>query len=233
MIRAMAFARKTISTLTNNPTWGLVIAVAIALAVNISTIQYIASLQNDLEIMFNSDLIGQNYIQSARIKVLSIDKDINNLFLLADTDEKYLVTERILTHTREVEALLGKSKPFYRTRRSAQLVAEAATSFAECARTIDSLIVLSKSGAAGEALALITGQMKNGFEKLDDRLSYLDGVKLRHDMKVFKNIDYQLSISIIFTVVALVATIGLRIFVYRRRKAGGPSRPTPPVGFLL
>ncbi len=228
MIRAVpAFVRKTSSTLINNPTWGLVIAVAIALVANISTIQYIASLQNDLEVMFNSDLIGQNYIQSARIKLLSIGKDVNNLFLLTDTDEKYVVTERILTYKREVESLLVKSKPFYRTRKSAQLVAEAGTAFAECAVIIDSLIALSKSGAAREALDIITGEMKNGFGKLDDRLSYLDGVKLRHDMKVFKNIDYQLSISIIFTVVALVTTVIMRILVYRRRKRRDPSRPAP------
>ena len=61
MIRAVpAFVRKTSSTLINNPTWGLVIAVAIALVANISTIEYIALLQKDLEVVFNSDLIGQN-----------------------------------------------------------------------------------------------------------------------------------------------------------------------------
>jgi hypothetical protein len=214
----IAFVRKTIATLIRNPTWGLAIAVVIALFVNISTILYIASLQNDLQVIFNTDHIGQNYIQSARIKLLTIDRDINNLFLLIDTDKKDLAAERILTNKRDVEALLAKSKQFYRARKSIQLVGEAGKLFAECAITIDSLIGLSKSGATGEALGIITGYMKTKFETLDDRLSYLDGLKQKHDLKVFKNIDYQLSISIIFTVIALVITIGVKIFMYRKKR---------------
>ena len=221
----IAFVRKTIATLIRNPTWGLVIAVVIALFVNISTIQYILSLQNNLEAMFNTDLIGQNYIQSTRIKLLSIDRDINNLFLLIDLDEKYVATERILTNKRDVAALLAKSKQFYRTKKSSQLVGEASKLFAECAITIDSLIGLSKSGAAGEAIGIITGNMKTQFETLDDRLNYLDGLKLRHDIKVFKNINYQLSISIIFTVIALVITIGIKLFMYRKKRRSVGKEP--------
>ena len=221
----MAFVRKTITTLFRNPTWGLAIAVVIALFVNISTILYIASLQNDLQVIFNTDHIGQNYIQSARIKLLTIDRDINNLFLLIDTDKKDLATERILANKRDVEALLAKSRPFYRTRKSSQLVGEAGRLFAECAITIDSLIGLSKSGATGEAIGIITGYMKTEFETLDDRLNYLDGLKQRHDIKVFKNIDYQLSISILFTLIALVITIGIKIFMYRKKRKSIGKEP--------
>jgi hypothetical protein len=218
MSAATAFVRKTIATLLQNPTWGLAIAVVIALVVNISTIQYIASLQNSLQIMVKTDLIGQNYIQSTRIKLLSMDKEIKNLFLLSDFDEKFLAAEKILTYKSEVEALLAKSKPFFRTKKSGQLIGEAGKLFSECAITVDSLIVLSKSGATGEALGILTGPMKNELEKLDERLDYLDGLKLRHDIKMFKSIDYQLSISIIFTVIALVITIGVKIFMYRKNR---------------
>ncbi len=218
-----ALFRFVISALIHNPTWGLVVAVVIALIANLSTIQYIFSLQNNLEGMFKTDLIGQNYIQTARIKLLSINKDINNLFLLTDVDEKYLVTEKILTHKREVGELIAKSKPFYGTKKSSRLVGEAGASFAECAITIDSLIALSKSEATGEAVDVITGPMKHEFETLDSLLGYLDGVKQRHDIRVYKNIDYQLTISIIFTLVALVITIGVRIFVFRSQKKGSRS----------
>ena len=216
--KVSAFFRFVITALIHNPTWGLVVAVAIALAANISTIQYIASLQTDLEVVFNTDLVGRNYIQTARMKLLSVNKDINNLFLLADTTEKVLATERILAGKSGVEAMLAKAKPYYRTKKSARLVAEAASLFAECAGTIDSLVDLSKSEADGEAVGIISGPLKHEFESLDERLGYLDGMKLRHDMGLFRNIDYQLTLSIIVTLVALVITIGTRIFVYRSQK---------------
>ena len=213
-----ALFRFVISALIHNPTWGLVVAVVIALIANLSTIQYIFSLQNNLEGMFKTDLIGQNYIQTARIRLLSINKDINNLFLLTDVDEKYLVTEKILSHKREVGELIAKSKPFYGTKKSARLVGEAGATFTECVTTIDSLIVLSKAEETNEAVNVITGPMKHEFETLDSLLGYLDGVKQRHDIRLYKNIDYQLTISIIFTLVALVITIGVRIFVFRSQK---------------
>lgn len=216
--KAVSFFRFVIAALIHNPTWGLVVAVVIALAVNISTVQYIASLQTDLEVVFNTDLVGRSYIQTARMKLLSVNKDINNLFLLTDTNEKYLATERILASKRDVETMLAKAKPYYRTRKSARLVAQADSLFAECEITIDSLVALSQSGADSHAVEIITGYMKHEFEKLDDQLGYLDGLKLKRDARLFKDIDYQLTISIIVTLVALVFTIGVRIFVYRSTK---------------
>jgi Four helix bundle sensory module for signal transduction len=215
---------KLLNLLLTNPTWGLVIAIAISLVGNLLTIQYIFTLQNNLETMFNTDLIGQNYVQSARIKLLTINKEINKLFLVSDLDEKYLVTEEILTCRRDVETLLAKSKPFFRARKSAQLLGEATTVFSECGATIDSLVVLSKSDATADAVGIITGQMKTQFERLDGQLGSLDQIKMRHDLRVFRNIDFQLTVSIVFTAVALAITVGVRVFMYRRRKRLAGSR---------
>jgi hypothetical protein len=215
---------KLLNVLLTNPTWGLVIAIAISLVGNLLTIQYIFTLQNNLETMFNTDLIGQNYIQSARINLLTINKEINKLFLVSDLDEKYLVTEKILTGRRDVETLLAKSKPFFGSKRSGLLLADATKLFSECGATIDSLIALSKSGATTDAVVIITGQMKTQFERLDGQLGNLDQIKMRHDLRVFRNIDFQLTVSIVFTAVALAITVGVRVFMYRRRKTLAGSR---------
>ncbi len=218
--KVAAFFRFIITSLIHNPTWGLVFAMAVALVANISTVQYIASLQNDLDVMFNTDIVGRNYVQAARIKLLSVNKDVNNLFLFTDTDERYLTTEKILSAKIDLKTLLAKAKPYYRTKKGARLMAKADSSFAECATTIDSLVALSKSRADSEAVGIICGSMKHEFETLDDRLSYLDGMKVRRDMRLFKDIDYQLTISIIVTLIALVVTICVRIFIFlSQRKA--------------
>jgi hypothetical protein len=216
----IAFIRKIIAILFKSPTWGLVIAVAIALVANISTIVYIVSLQNDLEAMFTTDLSARDNIQSARIKLLSIHKDINNLFKIIDIDEKEAAVGKILANKRDIETLLARSKRLYRSRKSIQLVGEAGSLFAECAVAIDSLVALSKSPdtGSGQAPGILNGRMKEQFDTLDGRLNYLDGLKQRHDLRVFRNIEYQLSISIVFTVVALVITIVIRLVMYRRRK---------------
>ncbi|HUI93628.1 MAG TPA: MCP four helix bundle domain-containing protein [Chitinivibrionales bacterium] len=217
----IAFIRKIAATLFRSPTWGLVIAVAIALVANISTIVYIVSLQNDLEAMFTTDLTARDCIQSARIKILSIHKDVHNLFQLADSGARDAAAGKILADRRDVESLLAKSKQLYRSRRSVQLVGDAGRLFAECATAIDSLVDISKSGDDGQALGIINGRMREQFDTLDGRLHYLDGLKQRHDLRVFRNIDYQLTISIVFTVIALVISIVIRLVMYRQKKKPG------------
>jgi hypothetical protein len=215
---------KLINLLITNPAWGLVIAIVISLVGNLLTIQYIFTLQSDLESMFNTDLIGQNYVQTARIKLLTINKEINKLFLVTDIDDKYLATEKILTYKRDTEALLAKSKPFFRQRKSSQLLTEATKLFAECSATIDSVVTISKVDGKGGAPDILTGQLKTQFERLDAQLAELDQIKIKHDLRLFRNIDYQLSVSIVFTIIALVITIGIRILMYRRKKKLGKSR---------
>jgi hypothetical protein len=215
---------KLVNLLITNPAWGLVIAIAISLVGNLLTIQYIFTLQNDLESMFNTDLIGQNYVQTARIKLLTINKEINKLFLLTDFDAKGLATEKILVYRRDTEALLAKSKPFFRQRKSSLLLTEATKLFAECSAAIDSAVAISKSENKGAEADAITDQVKTQFERLDAQLAELDQLKIKHDLRLFRNIDYQLSVSIVFTTIALVITIGIRILMYRRKKKLGKSR---------
>ena len=85
---SVANLKVTIQKLASHPTWGLFAAIGIALVTNILTVRYIYSLQTDLQSMYGQDLIGQNYIQTARIKLLTIGKAMGTLFLLKDDREK-------------------------------------------------------------------------------------------------------------------------------------------------
>jgi hypothetical protein len=195
--------------------WGVVIVIIFSLIGNLATVQYIYSLQNDLQHLYKNDLIGQNYIQSARIELFSIDQDLNHLFLAKDTLTKNNALTHIASHTDDLKLLLKKSKSLYHSRKGRLLLEKTGPVMQECQRTIDTLVSLSRQEETDKASGIIFGAMKDRFGKLDSMLDNLDNIKVKHDITLYKNIDYGLTISILFTVIMLVLTIVFKIFNYR------------------
>jgi hypothetical protein len=207
-----------------NAMWGLVIAIVISLVTNILTIAYIFSLQDDLQSLVKKDLLGQNYIQAAQIKMLVIEKELNGLFLSRNLATTLAATNTITTYKHDMEGLLSKAKPQYRSKNGSALLATAAKDFSTCERTIDTLIALANTGNKDAALEILAGDMDEQFDAFDKQLHTLDNIKQKHDIKVYKNIDYELSISVTFTVIAVIVTIIIRLFLYWRSKGMKKAR---------
>lgn len=212
--------RVVLGKLVGDSAWGLIIAIAFLLVSNILTVVYIWSLQGNLQTMFEKDLLGQNYVQTARIKLLTISNGMNSLFHLEDPKEKSDAVDAILSQKTELDFYLKKSVSRGRSSKATGIAAEIDKAFGECRTVIDTLIQMSKSDISEGAFAIILGDMKNRFEAFDRLLYKLDNIKLKHDIKIYRNIDYQLTISIVFTLVTLLITIGYKLFVFRRTKAG-------------
>jgi GNAT superfamily N-acetyltransferase len=213
-----ALLRLVLQKFIDNPMLGLFSAIVIALISSVVTIKYIASLQSDLQSMYGQDLIGRNYVQTARIRLLSLENDIGGLFLLSDSTARDSAAETVFKQRTTLEGLLKKAKPLYRTKRSAAWIANATKLFAECGVLIDSAVTLSKSDRKSNGYALYFGKIRKHFEKIDKWLSNLDEIKLRNDIKKYRAIDYGLTISIVFTLATLLATIIFKIFAFRRTR---------------
>ena len=207
-----------------NALWGLVIAIMISLVTNILTIQYIFSLQDDLQSLVKKDLLGQNYIQAAQIKLLSIEKELYGLFLSKNTATTLAAIRTVTTEKNAMEALLAKAKPQFKSKKGAALFSAVLKDFSKCENIIDTLIVLARTGATNVALDMLAGDMAEQFDSFGDQLHILDDIKQKRDIKVYKNIDYELSISVTFTVIAVIVTIIIRLFLYWRSKGMKKAR---------
>lgn len=216
---SVANLKITIQKLASHPTWGLCTAIGIALVTNILTVRYIYSLQTDLQSMYGQDLIGQNYIQTARIKLLTIGKEMGTLFLLKDDREKAVIIRNISADKREVESYIRKSAPMYRSKKGKVVFRNATRMISECSSIIDTLVDLSRSGSTGRAAGIILGAMENGFANADSALYKLDIMKMKHDIRLYRSIDYQLTLSVVFTFLTLLFTIAVKLFIYKRKSA--------------
>jgi hypothetical protein len=213
-----ASVQHLIHEIMTNAMWGLVIAIVISLVTNVLTIQYIFSLQDDLQSLVKKDLLGQNYIQAAQIKLLSIEKELYGLFLSKNMTTTLAATHTIMTEKNAMETLLTKAKPQYKSKKGSALLSAALKDFSICETTIDRLIVLARTGSTNVALDMLAGDMAEQFDTFSDQLHILDDIKQKHDIKVYKNIDYELSISVLFTVIAVIVTIIIRLFLYWRSR---------------
>lgn len=218
-----ASVRHLIHEIMTNAMWGLVIAIVISLVTNILTIQYIFSLQDDLQSLVKKDLLGQNYVQAAQIKLLSIEKELNGLFLARNLASALAASGAITADRRDMEALLTKAKPQFRSKKGSSMLSVAVKDFSRCEATIDTLIGLERAGKNESATELLAGDMNEQFDAFADHLRALDNIKQKHDIRVYKNIDYELSISVLFTVIAVIVTIIFRLFLYWRSK--GRAKP--------
>jgi uncharacterized membrane protein (DUF485 family) len=207
-----------IHEIMTNAMWGLVIAIVISLVTNILTILYIFTLQDDLQSLVKKDLLGQNSIQAAQIKLLSIEKELNGLFLSRNQASTLAAEGAITADRRDMEALLTKAKSQYRSKKGMAMLTAATNAFSVCEATIDTLITMAESGATDAGLELLSGDMNERFDAFAAQLHALDNIKQKHDIRVYRNIDYQLSISILFTVIAVIVTIIIRLFLYWRAK---------------
>jgi hypothetical protein len=213
-----ASVQHLVHEIMTNALWGLVIAIVISLVTNVLTIQYIFSLQNDLQSLVKKDLLGQNNIQAAQIKLLSIEKELYGLFLSRNPGTTFASINTIATDKHDMESLLAKAKPQYRSKKGSALISAAAKDFSRCETTMDTLIELARAGDNDGAMGILAGEMDKQFDAFGDQLRTLDNIKQKRDIKVYKSIDYELSISVLFTVIAVIVTIIIRLFLYRRSK---------------
>jgi len=221
--RITASVKHLIHEIMTNAMWGLVIAIVVSLVTNILTILYIFSLQDDLQSLIKKDLLGQNYVQAAQIKLLSIEKELNGLFLSKNLATTLAAIRAVNADKRDMEGLLIKAKPQYRAKKGSALLSAALRDFTKCEMTIDTLILLARAGATGAALDILSGDMAEQFDAFGDQLHALDNIKQKRDIRVYTNIDYELSISVLFTVIAVIVTIIFRLFLYWRTK--GHKKP--------
>ncbi|MDD5674936.1 MAG: hypothetical protein PHC61_12270 [Chitinivibrionales bacterium] len=200
-----------------HPTWGFIGAILIALVNNIGAVIYTVSLQHDLQAMYARDLYGQNYIQAARINLHLIDKELVALFLLKSDVALDSAVMRIHTDAHVLQGLVDKSKSFFHSKKGKTLWVNTNKAFGRYTLTIDTLVDLSRNAQKEKAIGFVQGVLRERFGHLDTLLAGLDNIKIRHDIGIYKRIDYELSISIVFTLIVLLLAIGTRVYIFRKQ----------------
>jgi GNAT superfamily N-acetyltransferase len=222
----ISVVRRLTKAIIRHPVVSLLSAIVVALVTSVGTIRYTTNLQRDLQSMYGNDLVGQNYLQTARITLLTLENDINILFLLPDSPARDSIAREIAQKRSTIDNLLKKAKPLSRSKRGTAVITTTMKLFAESDAQIDSAIVFTKKNEKRKGSAAgLTGDIRKRFAKIDASLNRIDQYKLKRDATKYRTINFTLTVSILFTVVTLIMTVFFKIFSFHRaRKKKGVGR---------
>jgi hypothetical protein len=201
----------------NDSLWGLLIVTAISLFSSIFTLRNISSLQHELQVMYERNVIGQNSIQLVRVRLLMVDRDVAKLFVVGNDAGKRIMAEGILRDEEQIKTLMANSSRFFVSGMTFNTFRESEKSLSHYFAIVNKVIDLTKKTDKEEAGAIVLGEMKANLEKLDHLLDQLDDFKVQHDIKLYKRIVNQLNLSLVVTFLVLLGTIIIRLHLYRRR----------------
>jgi Four helix bundle sensory module for signal transduction len=200
----------------NGASAGFITAIIIAIISSINTILFINRMQNDLQTMYEKDLIGQNNIQIARVNLIYLDREIKELILQKDYEAQNKSLDNINGYRQNILEHISIAEPTY-TGRNKQFFKEMKNTHDDYMKLLESNIYkikeLKNAKVAAEIIN-IDNEMKTNFVKLDNLLNRLDDIKQQKDIRIYKNIIVTNNITLIITILVLFGTIGVRFILY-------------------
>jgi hypothetical protein len=198
--------------------WGLFIAILVSLVSSTLTFINVYRLESNVQSMYEEDFMGQNLVQAAQVKLYLIDAEVKNALLSGERFGPSGTIIRMHTYQKDLDNLLRKAKPLFSRSAAREQFEMADQANAEWAAIIRKVIDFSKAGNPAELTAIVFGEMKASFEKLDGLLDGLDDIQQRSDLQLYEEIRLNLKVSLFITLAALAGSIGVRIYTYSRKK---------------
>jgi two-component system, sensor histidine kinase and response regulator len=205
----------------NGASAGFIVAIVIAIVSSANSAFYINNMKKDLQTMYEEDLIGQNSIQTVRVNMIYLDREMKELILHNDIDTQNKSLERIKGYQENVSKHILIAEPTYNTPRNIFLFNKMkATHDQYISMLEDNLRTIKnmKNARANSERIRIDDEMRASFEKLDRILSRLDDIKQQKDITTYKNLLWQNNITLIITFIVLFGTLGIRILILHRNK---------------
>ena len=217
---------RTATAIANDATWVFVIVVAISVLSSFSSISYLSGLNGDLDDMYEKDIKGQTYTQSAFAALIGIESTIKDL-ALAETDaERTASANELRAQNAALRSLVLKVTTTFDAAKYRTLIATSKVDALACVDMIQKELGPAGSGAPDKAAArALLYSLAPSSTKLKGDLNNLNDIKRRSNRAWFRAIKLQLRLSLYATVAILVISIGVRVFLWLgQRRARRTSR---------
>jgi hypothetical protein len=206
-----------IDKIARNLYWGLFIAIGFSVVSSIFAFRYISKLEDNFQLMYDKDVIGQNSIQTARIKLLLIDNGLKNIFLNKEPKIHKVFLEKLSKHKKDLELVLRNLSNLFYTKEGLKLYRFAHDEFQVY---LSSLNVLTENYSQNKddfSKIMVYEEVNDSFIRIDALLKQLENIKFNNNKRIFQKIKFQLELSLTVTVILLVLSIPIRIYVHFRK----------------
>jgi hypothetical protein len=218
---ARAWLTKTAVRIATDATWVFAIVIVLSLGSSFFSIHYLSGLDSDVGDLFENDIKGQTYAQNAYVTLVSIESAAKDL-IISESDEARMASFNALrTESAALRSLVLKVTPTIDSAKYRTLIAKSkgdASAFIDVIQK--NLEPMNENGPTAEQGRSLLADIKPRAAALKNDLLTLNDIKRRANLRGFRAVRIQLRVSLVTTIVILVVSLAVRIFLYRAsRKA--------------
>jgi len=199
-------------------TWAFAIVMAVTVLSCAFSINYLATLEANLNEVYENDVRGGDSIQTAYTALLGIESSVKDLVLFPDRRNRERTRAELRDLTATLKASTARAKPRFHTPKARQAMLASEDDQKEFLGALDAATALTEGKtltAGGLAKVKATANV------LEKDFNLLLANRSANSNIGISELVFQLRFSLVVTIVLLVITVAVRVVLYW---AGHPKR---------
>ena len=196
---------------------GFVFAIIISIISSISSIVFTLKMYNGLKLMYEQDLVGANYVQTARIILLNIENTQKTFLLNENGKDSAKIIENIYALKKNFYDLIMRADPLFSSRLGKIYFSDATASIEKYFQIIDRLIEANKNNRK-KSISISLNEANMAYKDLDAKLDRLDNIKQKKNLKFYSTAIIIFQTNLILIILILLISMIIRIYIYNRQK---------------
>jgi hypothetical protein len=198
-------------------TFGFIFALTITVIGSLSSIYFTVNISNGIRNMYENDLAGANYIQSARIDLLNIENEQKIILL----DENNASIEKnigiMMSYKNQFNGHMKKAEPLFASKAGRKYFDDAMLSSDNYFKIIDEFLDDLKKDKK-KAVMLTLTEVNNISLELDQKLDRLDNYKQTKNLNSYSTVSIIFQTNLLIIVLILLISIIIRIYLFINQK---------------
>jgi hypothetical protein len=193
------------------------------------TINYLSMLEANLNDVFENEIAGQDYAQSAYGHLLVIESAVKDIIIFQEAENTKTSLAAIQKSMDGLKKAMDDATPRFYTPAGREILAQSKKDMNSYLKYLQS--ILEPLGHETEVDRTLLARLKERKDTLQADFKHLIANKTANSKNGYQDIIVQLRLSLILNIVIVVAGVGIRIFMYvnTRRQQKALQAATGPV----
>ena len=217
--------KKRVLYFATHYTWAFVMVMAVTVLSCVFSIHYLASLEANLNEVYENDVRGGDAVQAAFTALLGIESTVKDLVLYPAPESRDQTKSQLRDLAATLKGALTRGAPRFHTPRARQVMLTALVDQKSFLGALDR--VLAAADGRKPLTAADLTEVTQREDVLERDFDALLANRTANSTIGIADLVFQLRLSLVLTVVLLVVTVVIRVILYW---AGHPSRKKPRGG---
>jgi hypothetical protein len=221
----LSWLSRTSVRIATDATWVFIIIIALSLSSSAFSIRYLSTLDSDFSDLFENDIKGQTIAQNAFVALLEIESNVKDLVIANSEQARSEAEASVSKKCASLQSLIAKVTLTLNAGKYPTLIAKSKRDVNALVDTIHSSVGVDPSTLNQDRSLL--ADVQTAIAPLRDDIITINDIKRNANRNWLHAIRIQLRISLGTTIVILLISLTVRVFLYRlsrlslRKTVGG------------